>query len=131
VVGDFAPDHGLGELSQDRELIAEVAVEGFEPVGQGDDRIARRVCNHVAVVDVHHIGRLHERVIEVLVRRIKRIVNLERTAILGEAAFNLYVADKFPCEDAAIGDHGIWAFSDHADTFRRRVNALQSDRVCC
>src|SRR5580700_3956518 len=92
VVGHFAGHNGLSELPYDRELIAKIAVQGFEPFWKGDDSVPLGVGDYVAVVDVHHVGRLHKRVIEVLVRRIERMVDLERTAILGKIPIDIHVS---------------------------------------
>src|SRR6202041_1237204 len=92
VVGHFVGHNGLSELAYDRELIAKIAVEGFEPFRKGDESVALGVGDYVAVVDVHHVGRLHKRVIEVFVRRIERMVDLERTAILREIPIDIHVS---------------------------------------
>src|SRR5882757_1798998 len=48
-----------------------------------------------AVVDVHHVRRLDERVVEVFVSRILRMVDLERAAALREIAPNGDVAGQY------------------------------------
>src|SRR6202041_2389562 len=40
VVGHLAGDNGLRELANDRELVAKVPVQGLEPIGQHDHRVA-------------------------------------------------------------------------------------------
>jgi hypothetical protein len=52
----------------------------------------------VAVVDVHHVRGLDERVVEIPVRGVERMVDLEATAVLGPEP----VDDNFPVEDASI-----------------------------
>jgi hypothetical protein len=90
VIGHLAGHDGLRELSHNCELIPEIAVEGFEPLGQGNDGFAGSVGGHVAVVDVHHVGRLHESVIEVPVGGIERMVDLERATFLMEIAVDFH-----------------------------------------
>src|SRR5262245_8862578 len=58
----FACDDGLREGADDGELISEVSVQSFKPIRQRDYRITVFVGDNVAVVDVHHVRRLDERV---------------------------------------------------------------------
>ena len=94
VLGHLGVDDGLRELTHDGELIAEVAVEGFEPFGHVDDSESLRVGGYVAVVDVHHVGRFDEGVIEVLVGGIDGVIDLERAGSLGEIAVDVDVAEE-------------------------------------
>src|SRR5262249_13391585 len=93
---DLAPDEGLRELADDRELVAEVAVERLEVIGQSHGRFAVGAGRYDAVVDVHHIGRFDERVVEIFVGRIERMVNLERAAEFREVADDVHVAAEAP-----------------------------------
>ena len=78
VIRDYFPgDDRLRELAQDGELITIVAVEGREVVRQGDGGAAGRVGGDVAVVDVHHVGRLDERMRKEFVLRIERVIDPE------------------------------------------------------
>ena len=91
---DLAPDDRRARqgATDDRQLVAEVAVERLEVRRQLDGREALAVGGDVAVVDVHHVRRLDEGVLQVLVRRIERVVDLERAAALGERAVDGDVA---------------------------------------
>src|SRR5260370_2562774 len=100
VVLDLARDDGLRELSDDGQLIAEVLVEGLEPVGQGHGGVAARVGGDVAVVDVHHVGGFDEGVRKIFVGRVEGMVNLERAAALGEVADHVYAA-------ALVNEHAV------------------------
>ncbi len=83
----------IGHRGADRrELIPEVAVERVEVVGQDDLRPALVVEDRVAVVDVHHVGALDERVREVHVLGVEGVVDLERPAALRQRARNVHVA---------------------------------------
>jgi hypothetical protein len=79
------------------ELVAKVAVDGPEPIGKRDHGFTVGVKHHVAVVNVQHVGRFHERVIEIFVRRVQRMVDLEGTGILEQGPVNIDVAPKIPC----------------------------------
>src|SRR5277367_5860636 len=55
VTGDLLGDDRLSETSaNDRQLVAEIGVLRFEPVGQSDGREAEFIGGDVAGVDVHH-----------------------------------------------------------------------------
>src|SRR5439155_18980086 len=60
-----------------RQLISELLIQCFEPIGQADPRLAIAVQRHDAIVNVHHVGTFHEGVSEVFVGRIERVVDLE------------------------------------------------------
>jgi hypothetical protein len=103
MVGHLAAHDGLGELSDHRELVAEVAVESFEPVRQGHNRSALGIRRRIAVLDVHHIRRFDERMIEALVRRIERVVDLERASAFGGAAVDAHIANEIPGVAGLVG----------------------------
>src|SRR5579862_852325 len=59
IVGDFPRDVQTGRGRADRgQLIAEVAVQGFEVIRQIHPRLTFGVQADHAVVDVHHVGTL-------------------------------------------------------------------------
>src|ERR1700680_741441 len=77
IATDLLGDDGLRELPDHGELVAEVAIESFKVIGQdygGETLFAG--CDDT-VVDVHHVGRFDEGVIEILVRRIERMIYFE------------------------------------------------------
>src|SRR5271170_6714461 len=91
VIGDFLGDDGLRELSDGGQLIAEIAIEGFKPFWQLDDRLAAGVSGYGAVVDVLHLRRFDGGVREIFVGWIERMVYIHYrrgliTAILYENA---------------------------------------------
>src|SRR5208283_1550395 len=90
----FARHHGLGELTDYRELITEVSIERLEPIWQGDGCQAGAVRRDVTVVDVFHIRRFHEGVVEVLVFRIERVIDFERPTSFGEVAVDVDIANE-------------------------------------
>src|ERR1022692_4936830 len=77
VVPDLLSHHRLGELPDHSQLVAEVPVEGLEVVGQFYGGITASVSGDVAVVDVQHVWRLDERVAEVSVGGVERMVDLK------------------------------------------------------
>src|SRR5262249_26435056 len=99
-------DHGLCKSADDGELVTKVLIQGFKPIGQNDGGVALSICRGGAVIDVHHVRRFHERMREVLVLRVERVVNLERAAAFchvapdrnvatdKEVAVNVHVAGK-------------------------------------
>src|SRR5204862_2146904 len=86
VDGRVAPDAG--------ELVAVVAVESLEPVGQCDGGGAGIVENRHAVVNVLHVGGFDEGVVEVLVGGVEGVIDLEGAAGLGEGAGDVYATGK-------------------------------------
>jgi hypothetical protein len=72
----------LRHLANDRQLVAVITVERGEVIGQLYGRLAPVIGGDVAVVDVQHLWRLDEGMREVLVRRVKRVVNLKTAAPL-------------------------------------------------
>jgi hypothetical protein len=95
-VGDFRCDDGLRKLADHGELIAEIRVKSLEPRGHADDGRAAAVGDDVSVVDVHHVGRFDEGVVELLIRRIERMIDLKGAAAFAEIARNVNVADQAP-----------------------------------
>src|SRR5208282_5904327 len=97
---------------------------------------ASRIEGGDAVVNVHHVGRFDEGVVEILVGGIERVVDLERARALGEVAADenvaLEVCGVIP--PAAAGIHSIDTTSLRAvgdeisavgrDAGRRRVAAI-------
>ena len=102
-----------------RELVAEVAVEGLEVIGHLYRGGTVRVDASLAVVDVHHLGRFHERVVEVFVVGIERMVDLERASALGERAGHVGVSGEVPGIARAASPCG--AVDGVADTTRARI----------
>jgi len=66
-VGHFRRDDGLRELADHRELITKIRIESLEPRGHADDGRAATVRDHVAIVDVQHVGRFDEGVAQILI----------------------------------------------------------------
>jgi hypothetical protein len=84
LLGNLASHDGSRELADHGELIAEITVQRLKPIGELNHGIAVPVSDDIAVVDVHHVGRFDKRVIEVLVRRIEWVIDLERPTGLGD-----------------------------------------------
>jgi len=54
-----------------------------------------------------HVGRFDERVVEVLIFRVERVVDLERAAAFGEATGYFNIAYESSCEsNSAVGVNG-------------------------
>src|SRR5262245_45311106 len=83
---DFLRDHGLGKGADDGELVTKVLIQGFKPIRQNDGGVALGIRRGGAVIDVHHVRRFHERMREVLVLRVERVVDLERAAAFCQVA---------------------------------------------
>src|SRR5580698_5076807 len=99
--------HSLGDVNRGkaikaRKLVAEVTVQLLKPLGKRNDRLTTPVKSYVAVVDVHHVGRFDEGVVEVLIGRVERVVDLERSSSLGQIAVHVDVAQKKRRETAAL-----------------------------
>jgi len=77
VVFDLARYDGLRELSDHGQLIAEVGVESLKPVRQRHRRLALRIGDDDAVVNVLHLRRFHRGMDQVLVDRIQRMIDFE------------------------------------------------------
>ena len=107
IVFDLAQDDCLRELAQDCKLIAVIAVERFEVFGQLNNGEATSVDCHVAVVDILHIGRLDERVIEVLVFRVEWVVYLERAAAFGKIASDVEIPRRIQLNQHRAARPGI------------------------
>ena len=96
----FRRDNGLRELADDGELITEIRVESFKPCGHRDDGRATAVGNDVAIVDVHHVGRFDEGMVEVFVSGIEGMVDFEGSSRLRKVAGNMYVSVEYTGERA-------------------------------
>src|SRR5579863_2218244 len=108
VVGEFFSDVDRGKSANASELIAEVAVEYTEPLRHLNDGLAVRIERCHTVINVLHVGRLDEGVVEIFVSRIERMVNLERPPIFGKVAVDENVASKIAGQAAArVGINAI------------------------
>src|SRR5580704_3835072 len=65
--------NGLRELADHGELISKIRVERLKPRRHCDDCRAAAVCDDGAVVDILHVGRFDEGVIEIFVGRVERM----------------------------------------------------------
>jgi hypothetical protein len=83
--------HGR-EGTDARELIVEVSVEGIEPVGHLHPGLAAGVEDHMAPVDVEHVGTFDEGVVKVPIGGVEGVVYFEGATSLREIARDLYVA---------------------------------------
>src|ERR1700722_2919770 len=92
MVGHLVADDGLGELADDRQLIAEVAVETFEPLGQLNHGVAVGIGHDVTVIDIQHVWRFHSRVRKVFIGGVKRVVDLNGNRPTRENAVDADVA---------------------------------------
>src|SRR5208282_1756817 len=98
----------LCELADDGELIAEIAVQGFKPLWQGNYGIALRIGDDISVVNVHHVRGFDEGVVEILVGGIERMIDLERTARFREVAVDIHISvePRSPAGGAACQNPG-------------------------
>src|SRR5580698_246141 len=105
----FCRDHGLRKLADHRELIAEIHIESLEPGRHADDGGSAAIRGDVAVVDVQHVGRLDEGVVEVFVRRIQRMIDFEGAAGFTDTAINLDCAVKVAGSVEDPGAFGVYS----------------------
>ena len=61
--------------SNDRQLIAIISIQRLEVMGQPSCGPAICIGNHIAVVNIHHIGRLDGRMVKIFVGGVERMVN--------------------------------------------------------
>jgi len=80
-LSDLTGHDGLRKLADHRQLVTEIAVESAEILGEHHRRIAVSVRDDVAAVDVHHVRRLDDRMVEVLVGRIQGMIDAEKFEI--------------------------------------------------
>src|SRR5262245_7666469 len=107
VIADLCGNNGLRKLADDGELVAEVAIECLEPIRQSHDCIAIRVGSDIAVVNVHHVRRLDEGVVEVPVSGVEWMVYLEGSSRFREVANYLDVARESPGEPRRRPAHAV------------------------
>jgi hypothetical protein len=78
---------------------------------------ATAVGRDIAVVNVHHDGRFDEGVIEIFVRGIKRVIDLERSGSFGEVAVDVHVTvEKSGSARAAVTVNAVAATVGKAST---------------
>src|SRR5262245_52387850 len=96
-----------GWTTDRRELVADVAVERAEVVGQADGGTTSAVQRHRAAVDVQAFRGFDEAVLERAVGRILRMVDEERAARLRQGALDVDVAEEVPGVRAGAPDHSV------------------------
>src|SRR6266545_6250337 len=102
IARDLLGDVEVGSGRADRcELVAEVAIERFEPVGKKNHGFHCRIEKDVSVVNIHHVGRFDEGVVQILVLGIQRMIDLESPSAFGESSG--YV--EIPSDIAATRPH--------------------------
>ena len=77
VVFYFPSDNSLGELTDDRQLISEIAIEGPEITRQLHCGMAVVAGAHDTVINREHFRALDRAVVEVLPFEIKRVIDAE------------------------------------------------------
>src|ERR1700722_17500919 len=66
-VGDFRRDDVLRKLADHPELVAKIRVESLEPRGHANDGCAAAIGDDGAVVNVLHVGRFDEGMVQILI----------------------------------------------------------------
>jgi hypothetical protein len=74
---DLLGDDALRKRADDGKLVPEIAVQSGEVFGQLDEGIAIGIRRRIAVIDIHHVRRFDERVREIFVFGIERVIDLE------------------------------------------------------
>src|SRR5271165_1035558 len=96
VVRNLASHDGLRELADYGQLIPEIAVERLEPIRQRDRSQTSAIGGDGPVINVLHVGRFDEGMVEILVGGVERVVNHERAATFGERADYGYSGARSP-----------------------------------
>jgi len=94
IILDLVLHDGLSKLTDDRQLVSEIAIEGFKIVRQDDRGVAVGVGSDIAIIDVHHVRAFDEGVVEELVGRIKRVVNLEPARTFAQSPLDMDFASE-------------------------------------
>src|SRR4029077_11762862 len=117
------------------KLVTEILIQGAEIIWQGHHRLTLFIQGHGAVIDVLHVGRLNKGVVEVFVRRISGVIDLEGAATLSEIAIYLNIAAEQTGDGISGCRSGINSntparydpiqpgFAEHADTVRHAVHS--------
>jgi hypothetical protein len=80
-IRDFLGDVELRRRRSNRcQLVSKILIKRVKPVWQRDHRLPVVVQHRNTVIEVLHIGRFDERVIEIFILRIQRMVDVEPTA---------------------------------------------------
>jgi hypothetical protein len=101
----------LARIDHHSELIAEIGVEGFKPCRHRDNCRATAVCDDVAVINVHHVGRFDEGVVEIFIGRIEWMIDLKGAPGLAEIAGNVHVASEIPGETTARSTVSVYSIT--------------------
>src|SRR5262245_41285517 len=112
IVADLACDNGLRELADDCQLVAEIVIESLEVIGEPDCSFAISIGCDVAVIDIHHIGRFDEGVVEVFVGWVEGMIYSKRACRLRECALYIHVSDE--SSRKTIGHQSEASRSQHA-----------------
>src|SRR5580704_2631954 len=105
---DFRRDPGLGGLANGGELIAEIRVQSLEPRRHRDDGCAAGIGDDSAVVNVFHVRRFDEGMVEILSRRVERMVDFERATGFGESSKNVHVTIEIAGKGIGpVAAHGV------------------------
>src|SRR5580698_6382940 len=123
VIRNLGSNPGLSGLADGCELIAEFGVQSLEPHGHADDGCAAAVGDGIAVIDIHHVGRFDEGMVEVFIRGIERMIDLEGTTGLAERANNVHIALEIS------RDHPDGAFCVNSDA-TCAATSLSGSPVC-
>src|SRR5579864_3539356 len=94
ILVDLGCHDGLRKLADYRKLVAEVAVQRLEPVGQCDHGHTRRIGGDIAVVYIHHVRRLDKGMVEIFVLGVKRVIDLKASTRLAQITGYSHIAKK-------------------------------------
>src|SRR5437899_2861956 len=92
IAGDFLRDVKRGILPNRRKLVSEILIQSLKPIRERDNGLTVRSEDDDAIIDILHVRALDEGVIEVLVGRIERMINLERPSSFAQRPDNLDIA---------------------------------------
>src|SRR5580698_5328138 len=92
--GNLCGDPGLGGLADGCELIAKIRIESLKPRGHTHDGRAAPIGDDRAVVDVLHVGRFDEGVVQILIGGVEWMIDLKRAARFADGASGLHVAQE-------------------------------------
>src|ERR1700722_2685322 len=91
-VGDFRRNDGLRKLADHSELVAKIRVESLEPRGHANDGCAAAIGDDGAVVDVLHVGRFDEGVVQILIGGVEWMIDLKGAARFADVSLHSHLA---------------------------------------
>ncbi len=129
IILDLARDDCLCELSDHCQLITEIPIQCLEVFRQPYARVTLRIGGDIAVVNVHHVGRFYERVIEVFVCGVERVIYLECACSLRQRSGNVDCVSGSAGSEVSPGRSGRFT-TQREDQSRRKAFGFGCLIIC-